>query len=41
LKKFGNRKKSLKNGEKAFYLNYQRKEMFLTAQIGEKLHYFP
>jgi hypothetical protein len=22
------------------YLNYQRKEMFFTVQIGEELHYF-
>jgi hypothetical protein len=35
-----NRKRSPKNGEKAFYLNYHRKEMFLTVQIGEELHYF-
>jgi hypothetical protein len=39
-KKNGNRKQSPKNGEKAFYLNYQIKEMFLTVQIGEELHYF-
>jgi hypothetical protein len=40
LKKFGNRKKSLKNGEKTFYLNYQRKEMFLNVQTGEELNFF-
>jgi hypothetical protein len=38
--KSGNRKKSPKNGEKAFYSNYQRKEMFLSVQIGEELHFF-
>jgi hypothetical protein len=39
-KKFGNRKKSLKTGEKAFCSNYQRKEMFIPVQIGEELHFF-
>jgi hypothetical protein len=33
-------KKSPKNGEKAFYSNYQRKEMFLTVKTGEELHFF-
>jgi hypothetical protein len=26
--------------KKAFYSNYQRKEMFLTVQIGEESNYF-
>jgi hypothetical protein len=33
-------KKTKKNGEKAFYSNYYRKEIFLTVQIDEELHYF-
>jgi hypothetical protein len=40
LKEFGNRKKSLRSRKKAFYLNYQRKKIFLTVHIGEELHFF-
>jgi hypothetical protein len=40
LKKFGNRKKFPKTGEKALCSNYQRMEMFLTVQIEEELHFF-
>jgi hypothetical protein len=40
LKKIANSKISPKNGEKAFYSNCQKKEMFLAVQIGEELHSF-
>jgi hypothetical protein len=40
FEKIWKQNKSLKNGGKAFYLNYQMKEMFLIVQIGVELHYF-
>jgi hypothetical protein len=39
LKGFGNSKKSIKNGDKAYYSIYQRKEMFLNVETGAELHY--
>jgi hypothetical protein len=40
FEKIWKQEKTWKNGEKAFYSNYQRKEIFLTVQIEEELHYF-